>query len=52
VTESLVDLGLAVICETCESEIDLDTDPTMGVCRQCGLAFLIEPEPTARSVAS
>jgi predicted amidophosphoribosyltransferase len=62
VTESLVELGLAVICETCESEIEPGTDPAEGICRQCGLAFLVEPdavrpdlsgaEPATRSMAS
>jgi predicted RNA-binding Zn-ribbon protein involved in translation (DUF1610 family) len=60
-TESLVDLGLAVTCETCESEIELGDDPTEAVCRQCGLAFLIDTasgldrantESTARATAS
>ena len=56
-TESLIELGLAVVCETCESEIELGADPAEGICRQCGLAFLIEPlpeeaQPTTRGVAS
>lgn len=41
-TESLIDLGLAVACETCESEIELDTSSSEGLCRQCGLAFLLD----------
>ena len=51
-TESLVELGLAVICETCESEIELGTDSAEAVCRQCGLAFLLDLGSTARAVAS
>jgi hypothetical protein len=55
-TESLVDLGLAVACETCESEIELDTGSTEAICRQCGLAFLLDtgtkPESTIRTAAS
>lgn len=56
-TESLIDLGLAVVCETCESEIEIGADPAEGICRQCGLAFLVEPdaigsEPTNRNLAS
>jgi hypothetical protein len=39
-----VDLGLTLTCETCASEIDFpDGDsPDVGVCRQCGLAFLVD----------
>ena len=41
-TESLVDLGLAMVCETCESEIEIDVEASEGLCRQCGLAFLLD----------
>lgn len=41
-TESLIDLGLAVACETCESEIELDASSSEGLCRQCGLSFLLD----------
>jgi hypothetical protein len=42
-TESLIDLGLAVACETCESEIELDaSSDEVGLCRQCGLSFLLD----------
>ena len=60
-TESLVDLGLAVTCETCESEIELGATPSEAVCRHCGLAFLLDVaarpestriESTTRSAAS
>ncbi len=41
--DSLVNLGLAVVCETCESEIDvLDHAADHGVCRHCGVAFLLD----------
>lgn len=41
--DSLVNLGLAVVCETCESEIDLLDEPdTLGVCRHCGIAFMFD----------
>lgn len=40
---SLVDLGLAVVCEACEGEIDvLDDTPEQALCRQCGIAFLVD----------
>lgn len=45
-TESLVDLGLAVTCETCESELELDATSSEGLCRQCGLAFLLDSPTT------
>ncbi|MGA8851836.1 MAG: hypothetical protein WB508_08960 [Aeromicrobium sp.] len=41
--DSVVSLGLAVVCETCESEIDLlDGSADHGVCRHCGIAFLLD----------
>ena len=42
--ESLYDLGLALVCETCESEIDFPDDlaSDVGICHQCGVAFLVE----------
>jgi hypothetical protein len=48
-SESLVDLGLALVCETCECEIDFPdaTTADVGVCRECGIAFLVD-----RSAAS
>jgi hypothetical protein len=50
--DSLVDLGLALVCETCECEIDFPDEATaeVGICRQCGLAFLLE-SPGARRIA-
>jgi hypothetical protein len=49
--DSLVDQGLALVCETCECEIDFPDDrgAEVGICRQCGLAFLME-SPTARRI--
>jgi predicted amidophosphoribosyltransferase len=43
-SESLTDLGLALVCETCESEIDFDDGlgAEVGICRQCGMAFLVD----------
>ena len=43
-SESLVDLGLALVCETCECEIDFPdaTTAEVGVCRECGIAFLVD----------
>ena len=48
--ESLTDLGLALVCETCQSEIDFTDGHAheIGVCRQCGMAFLVEA-PSAGS---
>lgn len=44
--DSLLNLGLAVVCGTCESEIDVDDEQAeRGVCRPCGVAFLIDSEP-------
>ena len=41
--ESLTDLGLALVCETCQSEIDFPDEVAseVGICRQCGIAFLV-----------
>lgn len=43
-SESLTDLGLALVCETCECEIDFTDDlaSEVGICRQCGMAFLVD----------
>jgi hypothetical protein len=50
--DSLLHQGLAIVCETCESEIDFTVDRSdeVGVCRQCGLAFLVEA-PTANRLS-
>lgn len=42
--ESPTDLGMELVCETCESELDFPDDGRndTGVCRQCGIAFLID----------
>jgi hypothetical protein len=42
--DGLTPSGLSVVCETCESDIDfLDGfAEDMGVCRQCGIAFLVD----------
>jgi hypothetical protein len=39
--------GLSILCETCESVIDFpdDSAASTGVCRQCGIAFLIDSPP-------
>lgn len=48
--DSLVNLGLAVVCETCESEIDvLDDAADHGVCRHCGIAFLLDSDAVRAS---
>jgi hypothetical protein len=43
-SESLADLGLALVCETCECEIDFPDGlaSEVGICRQCGMAFLVD----------
>jgi len=40
--------GLSILCETCESVVDFPDDNTAqtGICRQCGIAFLIDANPT------
>ena len=55
----LVDAGLsprgeAIVCETCESDIDFPGDfADLGVCRHCGIAFLIDaPAATEATRAS
>jgi hypothetical protein len=51
-SESLADLGLALVCETCECEIDFTDDlaSEVGICRQCGMAFLVDA-PAAASAS-
>jgi hypothetical protein len=49
---SLELIGLAMVCETCEGEIDLpeDLESGTGMCRQCGIAFLVDaPYEAART---
>ena len=47
----LASAGLSIVCETCESDIDFPDDfADIGVCRQCGLAFLIDADPAAADV--
>jgi hypothetical protein len=43
VNDSLIDSGLTMVCETCESEIDFPDEiaSEVGICRQCGIAFLV-----------
>ncbi|MFL6088961.1 MAG: hypothetical protein ACJ71Z_02345 [Aeromicrobium sp.] len=45
--------GLSMICETCESDIDFPDDDVMslGVCRQCGIAFLLDAPAANERVA-
>ena len=41
--QGLASAGLSIVCETCESDIDFPDDyADLGVCRQCGVAFLID----------
>jgi hypothetical protein len=44
VNDSLVDQGLDLVCETCQSEIDFPDElaSEVGICRTCGMAFLVE----------
>ena len=41
---SLALIGLAMVCETCEGEIDLpeDLESGTGMCRLCGIEFLVD----------
>lgn len=41
--------GLSVVCETCESDLDFPDEfaTETGVCRQCGIAFLLDAAPAA-----
>jgi len=50
--ESVADMGLTLVCKTCENEIDFTDDATaeIGICRQCGIAFLVEA-PAAHSAS-
>jgi hypothetical protein len=43
VDDSLIDSGLTMVCETCETEIDFPDEVAseVGICRQCGMAFLV-----------
>jgi hypothetical protein len=53
-SESLVDLGLALVCETCECEIDFPdaTATEVGVCRECGIAFLVDVASTSSTTGT
>ena len=45
--------GMDTVCETCESDIDFPDDyADIGVCRQCGVAFLVDADPTAAARVS
>ena len=50
--DSLIDLGPALVCETCECEIDFADDlaSEVGICRQCGVAFLVEAPARSRKL--
>lgn len=54
IESGLASQGLSVVCETCESDIDFPDDRTTetGVCRQCGIAFLLDPVPAAATRVS
>ena len=42
-SDGLSPRGMDTVCETCESDIDSpDEYADLGVCRQCGVAFLID----------
>lgn len=43
--------GLSIVCETCESDIDFQDEHALdhGVCRQCGIAFLMDAAPAANA---
>ena len=41
---SLRSLGLMLLCEVCEAEIDLPDNLVegTGICRHCGIAFILD----------
>lgn len=41
-SDGLTSYGLSIVCETCESDIYFADDHESGLCRTCGLAFLID----------
>jgi hypothetical protein len=47
---SLELIGLAMVCETCDGDVDLPEDLAAGtgICRQCGIAFLVDAPYEAR----
>lgn len=51
--ESVLLVGDVLMCETCDSEIDFPDDlaAERGVCRHCGIAFLVDPPASARHTA-
>jgi hypothetical protein len=52
-SNSLRHIGLGLTCETCDGEIELpdDLEAGTGICRQCGIAFLVDA-PYERGQAS
>jgi hypothetical protein len=44
--------GLSTICATCDSEIDFPDDSELGICRQCGEAFLFDVKPAGLAKSS
>ena len=34
--------GLSTVCATCDSDIDFLDESELGICRQCGEAFLFD----------
>ena len=52
-SDGLSPRGIDTVCETCESDIDFPDDyADLGVCRQCGVAFLIDaPAADSRNTA-
>ena len=46
---SLALIGLALVCETCDGEIDLHEDRAgSGICRQCGIMVLVETRQSSQ----
>jgi hypothetical protein len=37
-------IGLVLVCETCDGEVDLpdELESGTGLCRQCGIAFVVD----------
>lgn len=42
--QALAHIGLALVCEACDGEVELpdDLERGTGLCRQCGLVFLVD----------
>jgi hypothetical protein len=52
-SDGVTSAGLSIVCEACECALDFNDDFTdIGICRQCGIAFLVDPPSVAATQAS